>query len=195
MPRVGEAFAMRSAPAVDRPEQEVRPRSRRGYGSMLDIAFRQERAGLLRYIGKRAGRDLAADLVQEVFARAAASPQVEQLVNPAGFLYRIAHNLLVDKARRDANAIRPLYLMDGCEPSVRAMQELETEAEEMRRICEQALSRMPERTRSIFLMHRLDGLSYRDIQAEVGITLAGIEYHMMRALAGLRAAAKAAGHL
>ena len=37
-------------------------------------------------------------------------------------------------------------------------------------------------------MHRLKGLSYREISAELGVGEKGVEYHMMRALGFCREA-------
>ena len=35
----------------------------------------------------------------------------------------------------------------------------------------------------MFLMHRVEELSYREIHEELGISIATVEYHMMKALA------------
>ena len=62
----------------------------------LEDAFRTHGGALLRYVRRQAGPDEASDLVQEVFARAAGSKQRHRLINPGGFLRRIAQNLLID---------------------------------------------------------------------------------------------------
>ena len=41
---------------------------------------------------------------------------------------------------------------------------------------------MPPKTRRVFLMHRVDELSYREIHELLGISIATVEYHMMKAL-------------
>lgn len=41
---------------------------------------------------------------------------------------------------------------------------------------------MPFKTRRVFLMHRVDELSYREIHERLGISIATVEYHMMRAI-------------
>src|SRR3546814_19890128 len=53
----------------------------------------------------------SADLMQDVFVRAAGSRQRNSLVNPGGFLRRVAKNLLIDRARkrkRDNVVLLPL---------------------------------------------------------------------------------------
>jgi len=48
---------------------------------------------------------------------------------------------------------------------------------------EQALDDMAPKTREIFLMSRRDGMTYKQIQTEVSLSMGTVEYHMMRAIA------------
>src|SRR3546814_2251174 len=73
--------------------------------------FRVHGPNLLGYLRRHAGDDAAADLMQDVFVRAAGSRQRNSLVNPGGFLRRVAKNLLIDRARkrkRDNVVLLPL---------------------------------------------------------------------------------------
>jgi RNA polymerase sigma-70 factor (ECF subfamily) len=47
------------------------------------------------------------------------------------------------------------------------------------------LGQMPERTREVFLMHRLDGMKYREIAATFGISVSAVEKHIARATQAL----------
>jgi RNA polymerase sigma-70 factor (ECF subfamily) len=47
------------------------------------------------------------------------------------------------------------------------------------------LDTLPERTRSIFRMHKFDGLSYAEVAAKFGISRSSVEKHMMQALRAL----------
>ncbi len=62
-------------------------------------------------------------------------------------------------------------------------QEFELEVQDLMRIYEGAVDAMPPKTRNVFLMHRVDELSYRQIHERLGISVATVEYHMMKALA------------
>ncbi|MBS0332735.1 MAG: RNA polymerase sigma factor, partial [Proteobacteria bacterium] len=44
-----------------------------------------------------------------------------------------------------------------------------------------ALLSLPERTRTIFLLHRVDGRKYREIAKQLGISVSAVEKHMVRA--------------
>lgn len=153
-------------------------------GPALEDAFRSERRRLLRYLGRRAGADHAPDLVQEVFARAAGSRQAGALANPAAFLTRIARNLLIDRARRrQANNVILFPLDEARDEVVQPEQDIALQASDLQRAYEQAIDRLPEKTRRVFLMSRAENLTYRQISEELGITVATVEYHMMRAIA------------
>ena len=49
----------------------------------------------------------------------------------------------------------------------------------------QALSALPERTRHVFLLYRSEGLSYRQIATQLGISKKSVEYHLRRAVAAV----------
>ena len=56
------------------------------------------------------------------------------------------------------------------------------EADDLLRLYQAAVDGLPEKTRRVFLMHRIDELSYRAIHESLGISVATVEYHMMKAL-------------
>lgn len=149
----------------------------------LATTFRTEQRKLLRYFRRRATQDQAADLVQEVFVRAASSSQLGKLANPAGFVKRIARNLLIDRARRSAaNNVVFFPIDEQRDLAVAPEQEHALEATDLLRIYDHAVGGLPEKTRRVFLMHRVDEYSYREIHEQLGISIATVEYHMIKAL-------------
>lgn len=158
----------------------------------LDEIYRNERPGLLRYLRLQVGSEAAPDLVQEVFARAAGSRQAGHLVNPAGFLHRIARNLVIDRARRKRTRITMLAFDDAIDAPCAADQEQQIEAADLLAAYERAIALLPAKTRRVFLLHRVDERSYREIHEELGISVASVEYHMMKALAHLSRSLKVA---
>ena len=152
----------------------------------LDALYRRESACLLAYFSRCVGHERAHDLVQDVFVRAATSPQLTDLRNPAGFLFRIARNLLVDEARRQKCRIRTVPLVENTDAPCCAKQEDRIEVEETTGRFEAALAQLPDKTAGIFRMNRFEKKSYRQIHQELGIALPTVDYHMMKALAHLR---------
>ncbi|HJS09998.1 sigma-70 family RNA polymerase sigma factor [Sphingopyxis sp.] len=163
-----------------------------GSVASFDAFYRSQNERLFHYFRKRAGRDAAPDLVQEAFTRMLRCGAFERVENPQAYLTRTAHNLLIERARhwqRKQSTLCPLD--EGRDAPVQPEQEWRIEAAELRRIFRRALRAMPRRTRRIFLMHRLRGMSYREIGERLGIGDKAVEYHMMRALARCRRAAAA----
>ena len=135
-------------------------------------------------MARRAGHDVAPDLVQEVFARAASSQQASRLINPAAFITRIARNLLIDRARRrEKNNIIMFPLDEHRDLATPPEQAWNIEATDLLQLYEDAVDALSEKTRRVFLMHRVDEHSYREIHERLGISVATVEYHMMKALA------------
>lgn len=164
------------------------PALRRAQPKDLERVYLQERSGLLRYLARSAGHDAALDLVQEVYLRAAASEQASRLINPAGFLYRIARNILIDRARAMRSRHEPLPLIEALDAPFPAEQELGIAAEDLQAACDRALASLSPKTQKVFIMNRFDGKGYREIHCELGISMATVEYHMMKALARFRVA-------
>jgi RNA polymerase sigma-70 factor (ECF subfamily) len=50
-----------------------------------------------------------------------------------------------------------------------------------------ALQKLPERTRDIFVLRRIEGHAYRDIASKYGISVSAVEKHMVRAVQHLAA--------
>lgn len=166
------------------PEDRREPKAIDTGGHMaLDAAFRTHGSALLSFLRGKAGAEEAPDLMQEVFTRAAGSEQRHRMTNPGGFLRRIAQNLLIDRARRQRRYPAILLPLDEHgDAASPPQQEWEIEAADLLGLYEAAVDAMPTKTRRVFLMHRVDELSYREIHEVLGISVATVEYHMMKAL-------------
>lgn len=132
---------------------------------------------------RRRGRTIheAEDLVQEAWVRMASHGANANVANPAAFLMRTALNLSIDahrarSLRGEEVAIDDVVLMDvapGAEALLLGRERLERMTI--------GLGRLPERTREIFLAHRLDGRSYTDIARGLGISVNAVEKHVTKA--------------
>lgn len=152
--------------------------------------YRYENRKLFHFFRRRVGREEASDLTQEAFTRMLRTGAFDRVENPRAYLFRAAHNLVIERARRGKRKETGLYPFDeGRDAPASPEQALAMEASDLRRCLRRAILAMPRRTRRIFLMHRLRRQTYREIAEEIGIGEQGVEYHMMRALVRCRKAA------
>ena len=141
------------------------------------FALYQDR--LRRYLGRASGEtELARDLTQEVFLRVSrvaipVAPE-DQL---AGWLFRIARNVLLDHHRQRTR--RPEETLGAFDRSRSASQETTT-------ALNQALSTLPELERDVFLMREMSGLSYDDIANACELTPDAVRNRIHRARLHLR---------
>jgi len=133
-------------------------------------------------------REEAEDLIQEAFLKMQEYCERGGSVRqPEGFLVRTVLRL-ASNARRDEH--RELYTDDDVEQltlviDTHPMPEEDLAGQqclEKMRITLDAVSR---RTRDIFFMHRLDGLSYAQIAQRAGVSISAVEKHIASALVAL----------
>ena len=155
----------------------------------FDAFYRSQHARVLGYFRRKAGRDVAPDLAQEVFARLLRSGALERAECPEAYLTRIARNLLIDIKRSKRSAPTAFYSLDEERDAVScADQTWRIEAADLSHLYRRTVRAMPPKTRRVFLMRRVRRMSYKEIAAALGITVATVDYHLVRALAQCRAA-------
>src|SRR3546814_7363654 len=78
----------------------------------FEKVYRTEHRRLLRKLRRRVGPDEAPDLVQEAFARLLGARDPERIENPAAYLSRITHNMLINRARKRQRGVPVFYPLD-----------------------------------------------------------------------------------
>jgi len=162
------------------------PEDLRVIGERIDHLFRAQAPRLLRFLTRQVGgRDEAADLVQESFLRLVRSTSHQPLPqNPEAYLRRIARNLVLDRAKQSraqgGQEHAPLDEELIADPGPGPAQILE--AQDLLSRYEMAISRLRPKTRRVFLLHRRDGLTYVQIGLVTGLSVSGVEKHMMKAM-------------
>jgi RNA polymerase sigma factor (sigma-70 family) len=139
---------------------------------------------LLRAVKRAVGRrDGAEDLLHSAFVRLSEYKAHNTVENPSAFLVRTAANLAVDERRR-VQIRRESQIDVGEMLDIADGQPLHTEVLAARERLEKvmaALDSLGPRTREIFLLHRLDGMKYREIAARLEITVSAVEKHIAKA--------------
>lgn len=125
----------------------------------------------------------AEDYLQSAFLRLAERRSAVEIGNPEAFLMRSVRNLAIDdhrQAQTGLNAAGQLsWTVADC--SSQPVQDERLIARQRLDRVQEGLEHLTPRTRDIFLMHRLDGMKYREIAAELGITISAVEKHIAKA--------------
>jgi RNA polymerase sigma-70 factor (ECF subfamily) len=124
----------------------------------------------------------AEDLVQEAFVRLAIYERKQAVEKPEAFLMKTALNLSIDahrtrKSRGEEVLLDDVVLMDTAPRA----EDVLLSRERLERLSE-CVARMNDKTRTIFLAHRLDGLSYQEIGRLHGLSVSGVEKHVAKAV-------------
>jgi len=143
------------------------------------------RSWLTRYFRRRV-RNAAdvEDMVQDVFTRMVARDSTEPVEHLGGYLLKTATSVLADQARRRSTRAGEFHIAFDSE--LHAEEDIDPErilrGEEDLNAVTAALLSLPERTRSVFILRRLEGQKFRDIASHMGISVSAVEKHMLRAV-------------
>ncbi len=124
--------------------------------------------------------ELAEDFAQEAFIRLWNHQQKVESMNAKSFLFTVTNNLFLDHLRHHkvvanytntfkvtSNNQDPHYLF---------------EMEEFKQKLENNLNRMPEKSREVFLLNRIEKMTYAQIADQLGLSVKAIEKRMQKAL-------------
>ncbi|AFJ59649.1 sigma-70 family RNA polymerase sigma factor [Pseudomonas fluorescens] len=123
----------------------------------------------------------AADLAQDTFIRVLSAREAPTLIEPRAFLTTVAKRVLFNFYRRQD--LERAYL-----EALAQMPEHVAPSEEDRAIIlqtllelDQLLDGLPKQVKRAFLLAQLDGLTYAQIGAQLGISIATVKRHLTKA--------------
>jgi RNA polymerase sigma-70 factor (ECF subfamily) len=149
--------------------------------------IRSHHEAVLRFFRRRgATTEDSLDMAQDAYIRFLRYEGATTIESPSAMLFRIAGNVATDRVRAAAwrRRIRSLEADDlgtelaSDEPSA----ERELAAEQMVQIVRGAIAALSPQCRTVFLMSRLDSLTYCEIAAHCGISVKTVEKHVSHAL-------------
>lgn len=127
-------------------------------------------------------RELAEDLVQELFAKVWRNrANLDPAQSIKAYLYQAANNLMIDHLRRKNPDLGAVEVMP--EHSTVDVDEVQFEKRDQ---IQKALADLPDAQRNVFLLSRFEGLKYHEIASVLDISVKTVETHMNRALKKLR---------
>jgi len=150
---------------------------------------RQYRRVLMSYFCRRVSSAAEAeDLTQDVFERVLLTMQGGPVENAEALLFRIAVNLLRDRARRlrTRGPTLPFHLEEMADFAEVLAADLSPErvviGERTLQEVDTILRALGERTRAAFYLHRLERLKVREIADVYGVSVSAIEKQLAKAL-------------
>ncbi len=135
------------------------------------------------------------DLLQDLYLKVASTDGSILVREPRAYLYRLASNLMMDRwrssrrtAARDA-AWREVTHISGATEDIddAPSAELVVAGRERFAALMSALGALPQKTQTIFRLHKFDGRSYAEVAHDLGVSRSTVEKHMMDALKTLAA--------
>lgn len=128
--------------------------------------------------------ETAEDLVQDVFLRLWENREKIREESVGGYLYTIAANLIKNHYRR--NEISYHFINSLTQKNNSESPEFLMEMREFDHRLQQTLAAMPEKSRDVFLMNRIDGLTYGEIADRLQLSIKAVEKRMHKALSFLK---------
>jgi RNA polymerase sigma factor (sigma-70 family) len=173
------------------------PASTRQDDDHFIVFLREHREPLIAFLRKSAAtHEDAQDIAQETMMR-----MLRYRDQPAEALkilmYRIAINALNDRGRRQKTRHAPEHVSLDEDyhalPSQEPTHDQRVATEQELALVRAAIMQLPMRSRQIYLLNRINGMSYTQIARHCGISVKAVEKNIGRALALLRARMKDSG--
>jgi RNA polymerase sigma factor (sigma-70 family) len=138
------------------------------------------KARLARRIGSE---ELAGESLHETWLRLHRPGDVGPVQSPAAYLLRVAFNIAQDRLRAESRRARRSVIQGALEiadPAPDPMRRAEARAELKALEC--AISGLPERSRTILIASRLEGLTHQAIADRLGISRRTVLYELRRTI-------------
>jgi RNA polymerase sigma factor (sigma-70 family) len=163
----------------------------------LNQIFRH-RAALYRYLRKfTSGAEDIEDLVQETYVRVYALSHTQAVESPRALLFRIAHNMAVERARRRksqaTDSVADLERLTVYSPDAPADEQIDARRR-FESFCA-AVDRLPPLCRRVFVLRKVYRLSHEEIAEVLGVSHSTIEKHVAKGLVRCRDYLREAGLL
>ena len=158
--------------------------------------YLERRANLVRFLAARAGSLAAAeDLAQELYLKLASRDRSGEVENPQALLYRMALNLMVDRARGEQRAAaRDTAWRQVARTELGGVDiadeppadEAAISAQRLRQLVA-AVELLPPQAGRAFRLHKLEGLSHAETAQVMGLSVKAVEKHVSAAVKALTA--------
>lgn len=154
-----------------------------GPSAAIHSLFIDHQSWLVAWLRKRLGDACdAADLSQDTWTRMISSGRLPLAQDARAYLRQIANGLAIDLHRRrvlEREYLNALTLFaDAVAPSAQE----QAMVVETLRLLDQLLGQMPAKAREVFLLSRLEGLTYSEIALTMHMSVANVRKCMLKAI-------------
>ena len=132
---------------------------------------------------KTKDQSLSEDIVQDTFVKFWDKMKTVDAGKEKSYLFASAKNILLNKIAHDK--VVDTHIKSQKDQSVRSPH-YELEVLEFKEQLEDAIDKLPDKQREVFLMNRIEGYKYREIAEILNITQKAVEKRMSQALIELR---------
>ncbi len=132
--------------------------------------------------------ELAEDIAQESFLRLWKRCAKVTFAKAAGFLFTVANNLFLDNTKHQKVVFK--YQNTIAKDKVAPNPQFLMEEQEFKETLINAINELPEPVRVVFLMNRIEKMTYKEIAEFMGVSVKTIEKRMHKALVELRKLSK-----
>lgn len=159
-------------------------------GPGLMASFHAHYDDLLRYLTRRTGNpQQAADIAQDTYLRLTSVSEPElTIADPRAYLFRVAGNLAIDELRRQGRTERRAAPEDAAVALADSapLPEAVILARERLRLLDEALAELPPNPRRALLLSRVEGHTFAQIAAALGVSESMVAKYVAQALRACR---------
>ena len=168
-------------------EKDLLIRLRDGDAAAFTVLYdRYARRIASKLIGILKSKELSQDILQDVFAKIW---DVRDSIDPeqsfSAYLYKIAVNLSSNTFRKSLRETAMRIHIAKRDESYNHIEEA-IAIKDQQEILNKALAKLPRKQRDVYILHKIEGLSHKEISEQLGITLSAVNQHIHRASKAIR---------
>ncbi|NLR93127.1 RNA polymerase sigma-70 factor [Flammeovirga sp. SR4] len=157
--------------------------SEANFKELFDLYFENIKSFIYYKIGDI---DVAEDIAQESYIKFWEAREKIILETAKTYLYTIANNLALNYIKHNKVVLQFEQRQNKKDGESETNPEFKMELNEFQNTLEKTINQLPDKSREVFLMNRMDGLTYSEISNRLDVSVKAIEKRMSKALSILR---------
>ncbi|WP_375070428.1 RNA polymerase sigma factor [Stenotrophomonas lactitubi] len=148
--------------------------------ALIELLIRERRA-LSRFIARYLDPASTEDTLQNLYLKASSVPGDPPILEPRGYLYRMAYHHALNRSQADARERRAMAEYASDLADARNDGEAQVLDQAQLREISQTILALPPQVRECFVLNRYLGLSEREIAVRLGISKSVVGKYVLRA--------------